>query len=535
MAALARPRITPTSARLPRPSLLIVAQGLAIAVFLTLVILRFLVAPLDRYDEGVVLTKAMLLLAGKVPFRDYWATYGPLDTLMLAGAFKIFGVSVVVERLMGAFTVVAFGAIALVLLNVIGLRGAMRLLLTGLIAMVPLAVPAFNTAFLANLFGLLAVLGFLQGSQRPAFRWPLLAGTMIALASFARPEYAAAVGIGLLFGYGVLAWRSPAGGLALRSLAIFVGSGALVATVLWLPTVLIAGIRPVWLDLVLYSVQLYPKARSIPFGQGPEGAIVILFSLAFAAVWSWAIARAVRKRSDTVELARIVGLLLAGVAVFTWVRTRADGIHAFDAWPLTALLLAVLLQSRPRARHGALEAAAGIAGILLLSAGAGGLAFRDWIQPHDNANLARTGIAGQRAWLPTAELATMVHSIDASVPAGEPIWVGLQRNDLITFNDTMLYFLSDHPPGTVYYEALPGLTNTQAVEQTITCELTSNHVRLLILGPNAAGEPWNLSAVPGSTYLDRWIAQQATGRTSIGPYQLVRLMPGRPAGAGCPS
>jgi hypothetical protein len=533
MAAVARPRLAPTPARLPRPSLLVVAQGLAIALFLTLVVLRFLVAPLDRYDEGVVLTKAMLLLAGKVPFRDYWATYGPLDTMMLAGAFKVFGVSVVVERLMGALTVVAFGAIALRLLTVIGLRGGMRLLLTGLIAMVPVAVPAFNTAFLANLFGLLAVLGFLQGSRRPAIRWPLLGGAMLGLASFARPEYAAAVGIGLLAGYGVLAWRSPAGGL--RSLAIFVASGALVATVLWLPTVLIAGIRPVWLDLVIYSVQLYPKARSIPFGQGPEGAIVILFSLAFGAVWSWAIARAVRQRRDTVELARIVGLLLAGMAVFTWVRTRADGIHAFDAWPLTALLLAVLLQSRPRARGGALEAAAGMAGILLLSAGAGGLAFRDWIQPHDNANLARTGIAGQRAWLPTAQLATLLQSIDASVPPGEPIWVGLQRNDLITFNDTMLYFLSNHPPGTVYYEALPGLTNTQAVEQTITCQLSSNHVRLLILGPNAAGEPWNLSAVPGSTYLDRWIAQQAIGRSSIGPYQLVRLMPGRPGGAGCPS
>src|SRR5437879_12303970 len=71
------------------------------AVFFVLIAVRFLVAPLDRFDEGVTLLKADLAAAGWVPYRDFWITYGPLDTYLLEGAFKLFGASVLVERAMG--------------------------------------------------------------------------------------------------------------------------------------------------------------------------------------------------------------------------------------------------------------------------------------------------------------------------------------------------------------------------------------------------------------------------------------------------
>jgi hypothetical protein len=79
----------------------------------------------------------------------------------------------------------------------------------------------------------------------------------------------------------------------------------------------------------------------------------------------------------------------------------------------------------------------------------------------------------------------------------------------------------------VYYETLPGLTTAEATERQIACQLASRQVTLALLGPNAAGEPWNLSSVPGSTFLDQWIAERVVSRTQIGPYELVRLRPGR--------
>jgi hypothetical protein len=264
---------------------------------------------------------------------------------------------------------------------------------------------------------------------------------------------------------------------------------------------------------------------------------VIVLGTAFAAIWLWGLIRAYRQRSAAGERARLLALLVGGVLLFTWVRTRADGIHAMDAWPVTAILLALLLERRGRTStppSRTFQALVPVVGILMLSLAAGGLVFRDLSQPHAAAGVPRSGLSGERAWMPSAELAEVIRVIDAATPGGGPIWVGLQRNDLVTFNDTTLYFLSARNPGTVYYEALPGLTNTESGERTIACQLARAGVALAVLGPSSAGERWNLSSVPGSPYLDQWLAARTVGRSQVGPYVLLRLTPGLRSDDRCP-
>ena len=522
------------AARRHGPSAVVIAQVLAVTVFFALATLRFMVAPIDRHDEGVPLTNAALSAAGLVPFRDYWATYGPLDTYVLATAFKLFAVNVMVERALGVVVLALLAVVAYAVTGRLGLRGGIRLLLTGLISVVPISVPAFNSAFLANLIGLSALLAFLYSLDGNRRRWPLLAGALVGLASFSRPEFAVALGVGLGAGYLAIGLTGPA--LRARLLPYLLGAAG-VAAVLWGATVLTAGIAPVWSDLVTYAVDLYPQARRIPFGRGHEGTVVIVLGIAFALIWVWGSVSAYRRRSAPDERARLTALVVSGLLVFTWVRTRADGIHAMDAWPLTAILLALLLERRGRFRRqtgGALQALVPIAGILLLSVAAGGTAFRDLAQPATAAGIPHSGLTGERAWMPTPELAEVIRQIEAATPDGHPIWVGLQRNDLVMFNDTTLYFLSDRKPGTVYYEAFPGLTNTEPMERTIACQLARSGVTLAVLGPNPEGEPWNLSSVPGSAFLDQWVAARTIARSQIGPYELLRLTPGLSPDDRCP-
>src|SRR5207248_8021659 len=159
---LALPQRTSVPSRIPprrnRPSAAVIAQATAIVLFFVLATMRFMVAPLDRYDEGVTLTKAALTAAGQIPFRDYWITYGPLDTYILAAAFKVVAINVMVERALGMVVLGLLAAAAYHVTTRLGLRGGIRLLLTGLISVVPISVPAFNSAFLANLVGVTAVL-----------------------------------------------------------------------------------------------------------------------------------------------------------------------------------------------------------------------------------------------------------------------------------------------------------------------------------------------------------------------------------------
>jgi hypothetical protein len=524
----------PAAARRHGPSPVVIAQVLAITIFFALASLRFMVAPIDRSDEGVTLTNAALSASGLVPFRDYWASYGPLDTYVLAGAFKFFAVNLMVERALGILVLALFAVVAYLVTGRLGLRGGIRLMLTGLISVVPISVPAFNSAFLANLIGVSAVLAFLCSLEGQRRRWPLLAGALVGLASFSRPEFA--VGLGLGLGAGYLAMGLTGSVLRTRLLPYALGAAS-VAAGLWGVTILVAGVTPVWSDLVAYAIDLYPQARRIPFGSGHEGTLVIVLGIAFALTWVWGAVRAYRQRAAPHERARVVALALSGLLVFTWVRTRADGIHAMDAWPLTAILLALLLERRGRLGRpagGALQALVPIAGILLLSVGAGGTAFRDLALPAAAAGVPRSGFSGERAWMPTPELAELIRAIDAATPDGRPIWVGLQRNDLVLFNDVTLYFLSGRKPGTVYYVVFPGLTNTEPMERTIACQLARSGVTLAVLGPNPEAEPWNLSSVPGSPYLDQWLAARTVARSQIGPYQLLTLTPGLRPDDRCP-
>src|SRR5947209_9678587 len=97
--------------------------GAAVVVTLLAVVLRFTVAPLDRYDEGITLLRAMLVDQGSVPYRDFWTSYGPLDSILLAVLFHLFGLQVLVERMMAAALAVAFSLVSWRLCGSIGLRG----------------------------------------------------------------------------------------------------------------------------------------------------------------------------------------------------------------------------------------------------------------------------------------------------------------------------------------------------------------------------------------------------------------------------
>jgi len=525
----------PARAATRRVSTTVLVRSILIGLFLMLATARYLVAPLDRFDEGVTLTKAAMAVAGRVPYRDFWNSYGPLDIYVLAAAFKLTAVNVMVARVLGALVMALIGVTAYALMRYLRLRPPIRFLMTGLITVAPLSLATFNSPFLSILLGLAALLTFMVSLDRPALRWPAASGCLVGIIAFCRPEFAIALGAGLGIGYLVLAIHRAT---ATRAPGLVYLAGVLATGVaLWVPMIVLSGFPPIWFDIVVHAVTLYARGRSIPIGQGHEGPAVAVLGVGFVLVWIFGALRALRQRQNARELARLTALLVAGVLAFAWVSTRADGIHAMAAWPVTGVLLALLLERRARSQPAApprFEALAALAGILLCSVAAGGLTLRDLGQPHAAAGIARAGIAGERAWMPPQQLAELIREIDAGTPDGQPIWVGLRHNDLVVFNDNTVYFLSGRNPGTIYDEAFPGFTNTEPIERTIACQLERSGVTLVVLGPNTAPEPWNLSSVPGSTYLDQWIAGRAISRSEIGPYELVRLRPGLERADPCP-
>src|ERR1035438_2911972 len=70
------------------------------AIFLASVV--WLTLCMDRnvnvYDEGAILYDAARVLDGDLPHRDFYVPYGPGQSNVLAALYKIFGASVLIER-----------------------------------------------------------------------------------------------------------------------------------------------------------------------------------------------------------------------------------------------------------------------------------------------------------------------------------------------------------------------------------------------------------------------------------------------------
>jgi hypothetical protein len=501
-------------------------------LFAIAVTARFLMAPLDRYDEGVTVIKGALMAQGLVPYRDFWMTYGPLDAGILAAAFHVIAVDVLVERVVAILTALLFTGIAYLLVTAVGARGALRLLMTGLMALVPVSIPMFNSAVLADLLALASFAAFVRGEKDPRPRWPLLAGVGTGLATFARPELGIALALGLLIGYAAPAIVDR----RRRPLVAYAGVTGAVVALSWGAMLLVSGPGPVVLDLIVYAVRLYPSARGVPLGQGAEGPAVLVMAGAFVVIWLWAMVVLVQHRFAPPERDRILALLVTGMLLFMWVRTRADGWHAMIAWPATGVLLTVLMQRRQRSRASIprLEAVMSVAAMLSVIFATGALAARDLARPSTDALVAHATLVGSRAWMPSDQLAALIARIDQAVPPGQSFLVGLQRNDLVSFNDTMVYALAGRRPGTVYFEDLPGFSNADAVERTVICQLTRSRVTLAVLGPNTPGEPSNLSSHLGSHRLDAWLTQHTVDQDAIGPYLILTLRPDPYPAAPCP-
>jgi len=81
------------------------SRAITVAIFLMAFVAH--VASLPRtidnvYDEGLIVFGAQRVLEGDIPYRDFWTLYAPGQFYAVAGLFKLFGSSVLVERLWDA-------------------------------------------------------------------------------------------------------------------------------------------------------------------------------------------------------------------------------------------------------------------------------------------------------------------------------------------------------------------------------------------------------------------------------------------------
>jgi hypothetical protein len=515
-----------------------------------------LTRPINFHDEGFPVYAALRILNGEVPYRDFWAIHPPGQWYTLAAVFKLFGPSLLVERIWDALLRVA------ILFALFALTSRMT---SPRIALVPgtviglwlgatpfYAYMMFPALLLSALSGVF-LLNYLAGSRA---RWVFLSGLAVGLTAVYRHDvafYAGASGGLVLAGRAFArASRDPAGGRvagltgAVKILGLYAGGilAATVPVVVALLSVVPAG--ELWSLLIVYPFRLASAVRSLPLPPPLPNPLTALQGRVFFEAYltlileSWipfyfpVIACLIGAAASLVFLARVGGpeprqvtgwgtvwLTLFGALLFLQALSRADAIHLLPTSLIAIVLLTVLASWGWRALGRTSMLAIMCFCLPLLSVS---LLWTPSVE-----TLARV----YARWPPNCSLpferarclplhqdqGRAILIVQRLVPPGERIFVGHRRHDLIFVTDVLFYFVAGRDSATRYFSLEPGVATTEAVQQEIVQELERHRVRVIVLysptnpivEPNESGRSSGVSVLDDyirATYGSAWAAEE---------------------------
>ncbi len=544
---------------------------LAALLYLTLCMNR----TVDPTDEGLALFGAERVLNGDVPHRDFFTLYGPGQFYALAALFKLFGSSVLVERVWDT----AVRCLSVVLVFIVVSQAAPRraALLAAAASLVWLA--SFGFYGYAVFPALASVLGGI------ALLAPALAGAMVTSRLLAAGACAGAV---VMFRYDVgvavfaaecvlvalAGWSGQLTSMAslwgaVQALLRF-GAGFAIVVMPVAIVFVLAGIIPdLIFDVVTYPAQYYVKMRSLPFPAIREVwwhprefaaylQLAVYLPLLICAATVPTLIGIARSRRGDVGASQGVGSQPAHQVVLPWMLlllvvltlgpfgkgvVRVQVLHMSMALVTSLALAAVLAQPVPG--RGLIARSTMVMALLAtglftgLSMGLGlGFATQNIAWAGDPASWTwpATGIspAAGSCSVPTElarlacfrvapeEMQTVKYVQDRTAP-GDTVFSGVSRHDRIFVTDVLLYFAAGRRSATKWHEFDPGLQTTAPIQQEMVRELQAARPKLIVLTSKWENyqEPNDSVLSSGVTILDEYLRREYQPVATFGPNTIL--------------
>ncbi|HEV2578221.1 MAG TPA: hypothetical protein VGU25_13515 [Acidobacteriaceae bacterium] len=514
------------------------------------------------YDEGILLTGVMRVMAGQVPHRDFYYNYGPATVYLIAGLFKLFGPSVLVERLLALFAdsllVVTLYAMTRRLCKpkVATVAGCYGLLwMFGLGAWSLLAVVMlWATWLLRKVFQ----------SDLPAIR-AFAAGALVGVATLLRYDMGAGILACHVLTIGVASYlrrdslRSRAVSMARSLWGYVLGLAVVVAPPAW-AYLRVAPVHDLLFDIVLYTAHHYHAARALPFpwrhlAQLQDLVVYVLvvlmaISVYVAARYMIAFRKRERVQTDVIPewIAVLIPFLFIALMAYAKgvVRLGAAG-EALAAMPCI-VMTAVLYEHREIFSEGLRKTLRVMIVLLWIFAGWGALhavsglhkfkssmllwmiepAKMDPQPPFDGWCRDRNPVTRGVCYSMDSDHIQTVEFLEAHTKPGDTLFVGLPQHDRIFINDNMTYFATQRLPATKWSHFDPFLQNTAPIQQEMVAELERNKPPYVVLDSefDAVHEPNGSSVHTGVHLLDNYIAQHYQWVKTFGEMTILQRRAG---------
>lgn len=446
-------------------------------------------------EEGFMLVFPERVLAGDLPNRDFLHLYGPGSLWALAGVYKAFGVTLLVQRLFALAQMVGvFGGVFAIARRwgrtAAALCGAVSLII--IMPPIGLTALAWVGAVAFGLWGLVLGLRCADAPDDPAgARRAVLAGVLFGLALLFRLDLVMAVG---LAGFVVLRALDPPrrrrliGGLALGSAPYLVhlataGPGTVFRGMVLDPVVYLRGGRrlpiPPPPDHLAGFLQRAGELRTLHWPVPTLKSatqLTIWFFFLLLAIAALLIAGHLLRRADPSSVRGRV-LLASGLfslGILPQALQRTDSTHF--AWvscvPVALLPLAIVELSRRRypawqPRSRSLAAGALVVGFLLL------VIPRYTFNSFTDYTLQSVGIHRQAFEIErngrvfyygrpdvARALRPLIAALDERAEPGKTLLVGTADLRKTPYSDAFIYYLfPELTPATYYIEMDPGVAN----------------------------------------------------------------------------
>jgi uncharacterized membrane protein YhaH (DUF805 family) len=490
-----------------------------------------LTEPPGFYDEGLIVSGAVRILHGQLPYRDFNTLYPPGQFYTIASVFSVLGTSLLAERLWDTLWGLAIVGFAILLAR----------------AATPRQRPHFLPLICAGL-----VTGSCSGhlSSMMTGMLPCLAAVWCAVL------YLNLCGVRRLFFSGIAAgvtflYRHDLAACVCGAVTIAICYQAMAErkrrwlqfpAVFWAGVLLVVAMPSLyfWLsvphDALVQSFIDFPRmcfaGRHLPL-PSPAGSLLAWcdFYLPLAVIVAAAIT--LRQAPDA-HRPSFVLLLMLSVSTLALATQRLDIPHAYPAIMFSLVLLCMCipewhLKNRNLLRNLLLSGAILCYGIVPLfvwtwrmtgmkEAVPPGIAPAD-VRYSRNDPPNKIVRAGP---IPLAfDQRQAVGYIQRHLLSGRPLYVGVTTHGLGWYNDSLFYFLADRPQATRFDMFVPGITNGADVQSEILRDIRREKTEYIVLLRVYPSHEANLSSVDsGVSILDDAIRQDYIQVAEFGRYTI---------------
>ncbi len=477
---------------------------------------------LGPLDEAFVLVGAEKILNGQIPHIDFSSEYSLGQTSMLAALFKVFGVTVMTERVYDLIIKTFLSLSIFLIIRFLASNGpALFGWIMSLIWLQHSSFPAYPV-YPSMLCIFISVYFLLFHIKEQNNYYVILSALLIVLAILFRHDLGGYAAIAITI---VLISRKILGVQSWTPLVLFIASGVLAGFPVIIYYFMNNALGYLYNDLILLPLSMaehqgfpYPSLSrwNLPFYVFP---LVLLTGAVSSILFI------IRKKDDMTAYA-ILLFSLIGISLFNQARWRSDMVHLIPV-ALTGILLAPVLLDILIKRLSLKPWSSRIVFVLfiiffgitlsnpmsviarLLSTTNG------YIVKNVSPDFERV-----KYWHVREDIRDTVAYIKKNTLKNDYIYVGVKNHNKFNFNEPIIYFLSERDSASRYYVLETGFNTRSEVQEEMVNEFKNRPPRLVLLLTRFRNEP-NLSRIDSKVeILDNYISSNYEYKKTYGFYEI---------------